>query len=61
MLHHLFWATGYNIVALPLAAGAAYPFFGLLLPPALGALFMSLSTVVVALNALLLRRARLDT
>ncbi|RTI42239.1 heavy metal translocating P-type ATPase [Thermus scotoductus] len=61
MLQNLFWATGYNIVALPLAAGAAYPFFGLLLPPALGALFMSLSTVVVALNALLLRRARLDT
>ncbi|KPD29993.1 ATPase P [Thermus scotoductus] len=60
MLQNLFWATGYNIVALPLAAGVAYP-FGLLLPPALGALFMSLSTVVVALNALLLRRARLDT
>ena len=61
MLQNLFWATGYNIVALPLAAGAAYPFFGLLLPPALAALFMSLSTVVVALNALLLRRARLGT
>ncbi|MEZ0321637.1 MAG: heavy metal translocating P-type ATPase [Thermus sp.] len=61
MLQNLFWATGYNAIALPLAAGAAYPFFGLLLPPALAALFMSLSTVVVALNALLLRRARLDT
>lgn len=60
MLQNLFWATGYNILALPLAAGVAYP-FGLLLPPALGALFMSLSTVVVALNALLLRRARLGT
>ncbi len=60
MLQNLFWAIGYNIVALPLAAGVAYP-FGLLLPPALGALFMSLSTVAVALNALLLRRARLDT
>ena len=60
MLQNLFWATGYNAIALPLAAGVAYP-FGLLLPPALGALFMSLSTVVVALNALLLRRARLDT
>ncbi|RTH40487.1 copper-translocating P-type ATPase [Thermus scotoductus] len=61
MLQNLFWATGYNAIALPLAAGAAYPFFGLLLPPALAALFMSLSTVVVALNALLLRRARLGT
>lgn len=61
MLQNLFWATGYNAIALPLAAGVAYPFFGLLLPPALGALFMSLSTVVVALNALLLRRARLGT
>lgn len=61
MLQNLFWATGYNAIALPLAAGVAYPFFGLLLPPALAALFMSLSTVVVALNALLLRRARLGT
>ncbi|UZX16267.1 heavy metal translocating P-type ATPase [Thermus sp. PS18] len=60
MLQNLFWATGYNAIALPLAAGAAYP-FGFLLPPALGALFMSLSTVVVAFNALLLRRARLGT
>ncbi|WP_373277660.1 hypothetical protein [Thermus caldilimi] len=51
-------ATGYNAIALPLAAGVAYP-FGLLFPPALGALFMSLSTVVVAFNVLLLRRARL--
>ncbi|WP_243028627.1 heavy metal translocating P-type ATPase [Thermus albus] len=59
MLQNLFWATGYNILALPLAAGVAYP-FGLLLPPALGALFMSLSTIVVALNALLLRRAYLS-
>lgn len=59
MLQNLFWATGYNAIALPLAAGAAYP-FGFLFPPALGALFMSLSTVVVAFNALLLRRAHLD-
>ncbi|MBW6396067.1 heavy metal translocating P-type ATPase [Thermus sp. SYSU G05001] len=59
MLQNLFWATGYNAIALPLAAGVAYP-FGFLLPPALGALFMSLSTVVVAFNALLLRRAHLD-
>jgi len=59
MLQNLFWATGYNAIALPLAAGVAYP-LGLLFPPALGALFMSLSTVVVASNAPLLRRAHLD-
>lgn len=55
MVQNLFWATGYNLLALPLAAGVGYP-FGLLLSPAVGALFMSLSTVAVALNALLLRR-----
>ncbi|GAA6744238.1 hypothetical protein Thermus71206_20800 [Thermus antranikianii] len=59
MLQNLFWATGYNAIALPLAAGVAYP-LGLLFPPALGALFMSLSTVAVASNAPLLRRAHLD-
>ena len=55
MLQNLFWATGYNVVALPLAAGvlAAY---GIFLQPAAAAFFMSLSTVIVALNALLLRR-----
>lgn len=58
MVQNLFWATGYNLLALPLAAGVGYP-FGLLLSPAVGALFMSLSTVAVALNALLLRRAGL--
>jgi Cu2+-exporting ATPase len=55
MLQNLFWATGYNAVALPLAAGVAYA-WGILLSPALGALFMSLSTVIVAVNAMLLRR-----
>lgn len=58
MLQNLFWATGYNAVALPLAAGVAYA-WGILLSPALGALFMSLSTVIVAINAMLLRRLRL--
>jgi Cu2+-exporting ATPase len=58
MVQNLFWATGYNAVALPLAAGVAYP-WGILLPPAVGALLMSLSTVIVALNAMLLRRLRL--
>jgi P-type Cu2+ transporter len=58
MVQNLFWATGYNAVALPLAAGVAYG-AGLVLSPAVGAVFMSASTVIVAVNALLLRRARL--
>lgn len=54
MIQNLFWATGYNVVAIPLAAGVlAYK--GILLQPALAALFMSLSTVIVAVNAILLR------
>ena len=59
MKENLIWATGYNIVALPLAAGILAP-FGFLLSPAIGALFMSLSTVIVALNAQTLRRANLS-
>jgi Cu2+-exporting ATPase len=55
MIQNLIWATGYNIIALPLAAGVLAP-FGFLLSPAVGALLMSLSTVVVAINAQLLRR-----
>jgi Cu2+-exporting ATPase len=58
MLQNLWWAAGYNIVALPLAAGVLAP-LGVLLSPAVGALLMSLSTVIVAFNAQLLRRARL--
>ncbi|MBI2633976.1 MAG: heavy metal translocating P-type ATPase [Parcubacteria group bacterium] len=58
MIQNLFWATGYNVVALPLAAGALAS-KGILLQPALAALFMSLSTVIVALNALLLKRSQL--
>jgi Cu2+-exporting ATPase len=58
MIQNLIWATGYNVVALPLAAGVLAP-IGVLLSPALGALFMSLSTVIVALNAQLLRRANI--
>jgi Cu2+-exporting ATPase len=58
MIQNLAWATGYNIVALPLAAGVLAP-WGILLSPAIGALFMSLSTVIVAINAQLLRRVRL--
>jgi Cu2+-exporting ATPase len=55
MVQNLWWAAGYNIVAIPLAAGVLYG-FGFLLPPAAGALLMSLSTVIVALNARLLAR-----
>ena len=55
MVQNLVWATGYNVVALPLAAGVLAP-VGILLSPAVGALLMSLSTIIVALNAQLLRR-----
>ena len=55
MLQNLWWAAGYNIVAIPLAAGLLVP-WGFVLSPAIGAVLMSLSTVVVALNAQLLRR-----
>ena len=56
MIQNLVWATGYNVFALPLAAGVLAP-IGILLSPAVGALFMSLSTVIVAVNAQLLWRA----
>jgi P-type Cu2+ transporter len=59
MVQNLLWATGYNVVALPLAAGVAYA-WGVLLSPAIGAVLMSASTVIVAVNAMLLRRLRLD-
>jgi Cu2+-exporting ATPase len=55
MAQNLAWAAGYNVVAIPLAAGAL-AWAGITLPPALGAVLMSLSTIVVALNAQLLRR-----
>ncbi len=58
MIQNLWWAAGYNIVALPLAAGVLAP-LGFVLSPAVGALLMSLSTVIVAANAQLLRRADL--
>jgi Cu2+-exporting ATPase len=58
MIQNLIWATGYNVVALPLAAGMLAP-IGVLLSPAVGALLMSLSTVIVAINAQLLRRLQL--
>ena len=54
MLQNLAWATGYNVIAIPLAAGVLYH-WGILLSPAAGALLMSLSTVIVAVNAKRLR------
>ncbi|HEX5631542.1 MAG TPA: heavy metal translocating P-type ATPase [Acidimicrobiia bacterium] len=59
MNQNLLWATGYNVVAIPLAAGVAAG-AGVLLEPAVGALLMSTSTVIVALNAMLLRRTDLS-
>lgn len=55
MTQNLAWATGYNLLSIPLAAGVLYS-WGILLAPAVGAVLMSLSTVVVAVNAQLLRR-----
>lgn len=58
MVQNLWWASGYNVVAIPLAAGVLAR-AGILLSPAMGAVLMSLSTVIVAVNAQLLRRAEL--
>jgi Cu2+-exporting ATPase len=58
MVQNLWWAAGYNVFAIPLAAGVLAR-EGILLPPALAAVLMSASTVIVAINAQLLRRARL--
>lgn len=58
MVQNLFWAAGYNVVAIPLAAGVLAS-RGILLSPALGAVFMSLSTIIVAVNAMLLRNRKL--
>lgn len=55
MIQNLWWAAGYNIVAIPLAAGVLYK-WGFMLSPAIGAVLMSLSTIIVAINAQLLKR-----
>jgi P-type Cu2+ transporter len=58
MVQNLAWATGYNVIALPLAAGVLAP-WNIFISPAFGALLMSVSTIIVAINAQLLRRIRL--
>jgi Cu2+-exporting ATPase len=58
MIQNLIWATGYNVIAIPLAAGALAA-QGLLLSPAMGAVLMSASTIIVAVNAQLLRNVKL--
>ena len=55
MVQNLIWATGYNAIAIPLAGGVLYN-TGFVLDPAIGAVFMSLSTIIVAINAQLLKR-----
>lgn len=60
MVQNLFWATGYNVLAIPLAAGVLFG-LGIILAPAVGAVLMSLSTIIVAFNAQLLRRVNLGS
>ncbi|KAA9325155.1 copper-translocating P-type ATPase [Adhaeribacter soli] len=55
MIQNLIWATGYNVIALPLAAGVLYN-WGIMISPAVGAVLMSLSTIIVAINAQFLRK-----
>jgi len=55
MIQNLIWATGYNFIAIPLAAGVLYN-IGIIISPAMGAIFMSLSTIIVAINAQLLKK-----
>jgi Cu2+-exporting ATPase len=55
IVQNLVWATGYNIIAIPLAAGVLYN-MGIIISPAMGAIFMSLSTIIVAINAQLLKK-----
>jgi Cu2+-exporting ATPase len=58
MIQNLIWAAGYNVIAIPVAAGILVP-WGIDLPMAAGAVLMSLSTIIVAANAQLLRRLKL--
>jgi Cu2+-exporting ATPase len=56
MKQNLFWASIYNLMAIPVAAGVLYPRFGIMLAPEWSALLMSLSSIIVATNAVLLKR-----
>ena len=56
MKQNLFWASIYNLLAIPLAAGVLYPKFGISLRPEVAALLMSISSIIVATNAVLLKR-----
>jgi Cu2+-exporting ATPase len=56
MKQNLFWAAIYNILAIPVAAGVFYPAFGIYLRPEISALLMSASSIIVATNAVLLKR-----
>ena len=60
MVQNLWWATGYNVVAIPLAGGVL-AWAGIMLSPAVGALLMSMSTVIVAINAKLLGRTEVES
>jgi Cu2+-exporting ATPase len=60
MEQNLWWAAGYNTIAFPIAAGVFYPNFGLMLRPEIAAISMSGSSLIVAVNALLLRYTKLD-
>ncbi len=60
MKQNLFWASIYNLLAIPVAAGVLYPSFGISLRPEASALLMSLSSIIVATNAVLLKRAEKD-
>ena len=59
LVQNLIWATGYNVIALPLAAGVLAP-WGIILSPAVGAILMSLSTIIVAINAQFLHRFEVE-
>ncbi len=59
MRQNLWWAAGYNVIALPIAAGVFQPAFGLVLRPDIAALSMSASSRIVAVNALMLKRPKL--
>ena len=57
MKQNLFWASIYNLLAIPIAAGVLYPKYGIILRPEISALLMSISSIIVATNAVLLNRA----